>query len=447
MITALLLVALAFPLAPVRERWVVGLPRNSAAAMEIRSALERYPVAGRLPFAWAVDLSPEELAQVRSFSVRYLEKDQPLTVSKRQTADCFGEQWTLRPVDGFPPSATMDIESAWEVVTGDRSVRIAVVDDGVEAEHPELAGRVVGAVNLSDDGLPPGALSLRDDHGTQTAGIIGAARDGIGITGVCPDCALLSVRLLGDGGPDDLYQTSSFAAASAISWAVENGAAVINNSWGPPDGNPFSPNAPRSSYALPLALDDAIDFAVTEGRSGLGTVLVWSAGNGGEPIAYDAFARDPRVLAVGSIDFTGRRAVYSDWGSALDLMTPSSGESGDPAVFATDRLGALGDSARNDVACADADACSEVCLEDFTREFGGTSASAAHVAGIAGLIASRYPELTAAQIIESMLLSAIPVDGLGASGVPSPRYGYGRVDPAAALAEAGAALSGRTRFF
>ncbi|MEM6533274.1 MAG: S8 family serine peptidase [Myxococcota bacterium] len=431
-----------------KQRWIVGLPGDPMDARVLTHQLERFDVAGRLPFAWAIDVSPEELGQLESLKVRYLEMDRVFVVQKRQSVDCTSVQWTLRPLDGFPTS--LQIDDAWAINTGfvqgvdANRVTVAVVDDGIEGAHPELNGRIEGATNLSGDGLEPGELDARDEHGTQTAGVIAAARDSVGMSGVCPDCALLSVRLLGDGGPGDLYEVSSFAAANAISWAVDNGADVINNSWGPPDGNPFAPNAPRESYPLPRALDDALNYAVTEGRDGLGAVVVWSAGNGGEPIGYDAFARDPRVITVGSVDFSGRRAVYSDWGLALDLVTPSSGSDGDPAVLTADRLGPLGGSAKNETACAVADPCDEVCLEDYTRDFGGTSASAAHVSGIAALLIAEYPTLTAAQVIEALLESARPMDSLGPR---SSRYGFGQVDALGAFVLAGEATGTQTRSF
>ncbi len=443
------------PPKPLNRRILVGVPLEPEQRAETFDALRsagHTPVT-RLPFLVAIDAPRAAMDTLRTLPhVRWVEEDETLWVEKRQTVDCFSEQWPLQATPGFPNETNIGVEDAWLATTGfftgssDR-VRVAVVDDGIEPLHPEFFGRFLMAVNLSGDGLIAEELAPRDDHGTQTAGVIASARDGLGVTGVCPDCALLSVRLLGDGGPSDLYRLSSLYAAEAIAWAVDNGAAVINNSWGPPDGNPNTPEAPRTRVELPDALDDALTYAVTQGRDGLGTVVVWSAGNGGEPIAYDAYASDPRVIAVGSIDASARRARYSDWGSALDLVTPSSGNDEQPAIITTDRLGALGGSAINEGACAINPPCSEVCLEDFTTEFGGTSASAAHVSGAAALLIARYPSLTAPQVIEALRLSARPLDALGERDGFSPRYGFGRLDVATALSVAGTASGDLTRAY
>ena len=409
------------PLNPVespRVRVLVGLPLEDEPR---RNVLRTLSVSGisplsLLPFLAAVEVQRSEIPALRELAhVRWAEEDLELRLALRQSSDCSAVQWPLGRGEDFPDSVDIRVEDAWLETTGflvggDTRVRVAVVDDGIEASHPEFAGRIAAVANFSDDGLASSEIANRDSHGTQTAGVIGAARDGSGVDGVCPDCALLSARLLGNGGPDNLYSTSSLAAAQAITWAVDQGADVIANAWGPPDGNPNTPDAPRISVELPPALNDALNYALREGRDGLGTVIVWSAGNGGEPIGYDAYASDPRVLAVGSIAADARRASYSDWGSALDLVTPSSGSATQPGISTADRLGALGSSALNAGACATAGPCDEVCLEDYTRQFGGTSASAGHVAGAAALLLAHRPELTAPQVFEALQESAVPLD-------------------------------------
>ncbi|MEO0812749.1 MAG: S8 family serine peptidase, partial [Myxococcota bacterium] len=438
-----------------RVRVLVGLPLEDEQRRDTIRTLSDFgiPPLTTLPFLAAVEVRRSEIPALRELeNVRWVEEDLELRFTSRQSIDCSAVQWPLGRGEGFPDAVDIRVEDAWLETTGffvggGTRVRVAVVDDGLEASHPEFTGRVIAEANFSDDGLASSEIANRDSHGTQTAGVIGAARDGTGVDGVCPDCALLSARLLGNGGPDNLYSTSSLAAAQAITWAVDQGSDVIANAWGPPDGNPNTPDAPRITVELPPALDDALGYALREGRDGLGTVIVWSAGNGGEPIGYDAYASDPRVLSVGSIAADARRAGYSDWGSALDLVTPSSGSTTQPGISTADRIGALGSSALNAGACAAADSCDEVCLEDYTRQFGGTSASAGHVAGAAALLLAHRPDLTAAQVFEALQESAVPLDSIATENGFSPRYGYGRLDARAALDRAASYDGALTRGF
>src|SRR5690606_12721200 len=123
---------------------------------------------------------------------------------------------------------------------------------------------------------------------------------------------------------------------------------------------------------------------------GLGTLVIWAAGNGNELVTYDGLAANPFVLAVGAVDAAGERAYYSDFGPPLFLVAPSSGGSSLPAVITTDLSGGAGESAG-----------------DYWDRFGGTSAAAALVSGAAALVVAAYPDLTAAQVAESLARSAM----------------------------------------
>ncbi|MCK5690202.1 S8 family serine peptidase, partial [Myxococcota bacterium] len=324
--------------------------------------------------------------------------------------------------------------------------RVAVIDDGFDLEHPDLApnfsaeGYDVSALPNGEADNDPSAESS-DFHGTQTAGVIAAVMNNdINITGICPECEILPVRLLGFGGPFDLYQSQSWVAAEAIIWAVEHGAAVINNSWGPPDGNPNEFLHSNELFNLPEVVSDAFTFASRCGRGGestrdnlcsdspgSGTLIVFAAGNGNEPLAYDGYASDPRTLAVGAINAQGLRTYYSDYGPQLDIVAPSGGRYPLPKITTTDLHGSAG-----------------LDVEDSTDQFSGTSASAAMVSAAAGLILSGYPELTLAQLKESLLLSAMAMDTDLAfyNEGRSQKYGYGRLDVSAALSLAASYESG-----
>ena len=383
----------------------------------------------RFPFAVVLDVTDVDTALrhlTKRPGIRWVEEDKPFPVVLRLVPDDprYPEQWALHITELAEPAAPINVEAAWDQTTGQTSagnpVRVAVVDDGIDTTHTDLIGNIVAGKDIYSDDDDPTATS-HDTHGTQTAGVIAARGfNGIGITGVCPTCEISAIRLIANGGPSDLYTTGSSAAA-AIQWAVDHGAAVINNSWGPPDGNRFDPLHPVATHPIPRALADALHYAATQGRDGLGTVVVWSAGNGNEPMIYDGFASDPRVIAVGSISAAGVRAYYSDFGPPLGLVAPSSGPSLSPGILTTDLAGSDGlDSG------------------DYFDGYGGTSAAAAFVSGVAALVIAHRPELTAAQVTEALYIGAHPIDPQRGQyvGGKSQLYGHGRVDAAGALAAA-----------
>lgn len=415
------------------------------AAISALAAQANGTVLRRLPFA--VLLAVPNVANARKRlaghpDVAWLEREQIMRVALRSAPQpqdpYYAEAWHLTQPADTTPRVAIGVPDAWQTTLG-QDVRVAVVDDGFELTHPDLEARFapVGFDISSGNAEPDPSPASGDDHGTQTAGVLAAEMNDAGVVGVCPECTLLPVRLIGGGGPDDLYAVESTAAAEAIVWAVDQGAAVINNSWGPPDANPHNPADSSELFELPTALRDALHYAARCGRRppntdcaatpGLGTVVAWSAGNGSELVTYDRFASDPRVIAVGAINAAGHLSYYSDFGPTLDLVGPSSGRGAYPGIWTTDRTGSAGRSP-----------------DAYTNSYGGTSAASAMVAGVAALILRAHPELTAAQVTEALYTSAHPIDperGDYAASGRSRLYGHGRVDAAAAL-EAAATYSG-----
>lgn len=429
-----------------QTRWIVGFGAG-ATASQVVDVIHTHPniaCVRHLPFAASVDV--KSAADLRNAlanvpGVRYIEEDRRIVIRFRAPPNdpLYVQQWHLHSTPQADPSTSINAEPAWQVTLGQSAggpIRVAVVDDGFDLNHPDLVdrftslGRDFADAPLIDD--DPSA-SATDYHGTQTAGLIGATgNNGLGVIGVCPECELLPVRLIGNGGPNDLYEIDSSAAAEAIVWATDNGAAVINNSWGPPDGVYNNPQHDVLTFPIPTALRDALIYAATEGRNGLGSIITWSAGNGGELSTYDFFASDPRVLAIGAIDASARLARYSDFGPTVSLVAPSSGEPTHPDIYTTDLMGSAGASA-----------------DDYSSSFGGTSASAAIAAGAAALLVAAYPNLTAAQIIESLLVGASPIDptrGQYQNG-RSKLYGYGKIDIASSMLTAATYVDGCTAFF
>jgi hypothetical protein len=157
---------------------------------------------------------------------------------------------------------------------------------------------------------------------------------------------------------------------------------------------------------MPNVVEAAVLNAVTNGRDGLGTVIVWAAGNGSpiDTCSDDGYARHPSVIAVGASTNLGQHATYSEECPELDVVAPSAGGT---AALTTTRIG------------------------DYTSSFGGTSGAAPVVAGAVGLLLSAQPTLGPEHVQEILQSTATKLDngdaGYDAAG-HSDRYGYGRID-------------------
>ena len=279
---------------------------------------------------------------------------------------------------------------------------VAIVDEGIDEQHPEFAGRVIA-------GYPPRTLGrsrdVRRSHGTNVAGVILAG--GQAVTGIAPRAFLLPVAV-----PALSTKIGDPSEADGLRWAADHGADVICCAWAPP-----SPDG--DSGALPDHTRDALDHCLTHGRGGKGCVVVFSAGNDGFDLALNGYASYPGVIAVGACNAHGGHPAYSGWGEALWCVAPSN-DPGDPdsrwkTYTTTAPLGSLADG--------------EVF---YTTRFGFTSAACAVVAGICALIVAANPRLTAAEVRAVLRESCDKVDvesGSYDERGHSPLYGYGRPDP------------------
>jgi len=342
----------------------------------------------------------------------------------------FPHQWHLNNTgqNGALPGHDVEAPAAWDIARGDPGVIIAVIDDGVEFSHEDLQGdKFVPGYDFYDNDSDPSAVPSNEDfHGTAVIGVAAAnGNNGTGITGIAPGCRVMPIRLIGG-------ETSDEQDSKAIHWAAENGAWIISNSWGPPDGNPFIPGD-EVVYPLPDIVRAAIDYAADEGRGGKGCVIFWAAGNGNEPVGYDGYASYEKVIAVGACDARGIRSYYSDYGPELDICAPSDGGTS-PWIWTLDLMGSNG---YNSGSSFYGDASG-----NYTNNFGGTSSAAPLAAGVGALLLSCEPYLTREEIQERLQRTADRVDLAHANYDLSGRsvfYGYGRVN-------AFSALTGRGRF-
>ncbi|MEU7411781.1 type VII secretion-associated serine protease mycosin [Streptomyces sp. NPDC042638] len=291
-----------------------------------------------------------------------------------------GQQWGL---------SALHLKEAWQTTKG-QGVTVAVLDTGVEADHPDLTGNVLPAKDMIGFGAGPGDRTWAR-HGTAMAGIIAGHGHGPGDTdgvlGVAPEARILPVRvILEDGDPAraKARTTRGNALADGIRWAADHGADVINLSLGD-DSDSAHPEPGE---------DEAVQYALNKG-----VVVVASAGNGGDKGDHVSYpAAYPGVIAATAVDKYGTRAAFSTrrWYAAVSA----------PGV---------------DVVIADPD-------HKYYAGW-GTSAASAFVSGAVALIRSAHPGLAPAQIKKLLEDTArdAPVGGRDDS------RGFGMIDPAAAL--------------
>ncbi|MFV2178214.1 S8 family serine peptidase [Actinomadura sp. LOL_016] len=261
--------------------------------------------------------------------------------------------------------ATVRAERAWKWSTG-QDVTVAVLDTGVDANHPDLVGSVVNGPDLTGGGRPPGTRYW-GLHGTSMASIIAGHGHGRsrseGIMGVAPQSRVLSIRVtLENDDPlrraQRQQEGDGDAIAQGIRYAVDQGADIINMSLG--GGQQFYNGTPAQASAIRYALNR-------------GVVLIASAGNDGATANRKNFpAAYPGVIAVGALDRHLRLWEESNRHSHVSVCAPGvdivSADNGKGYVVGT-----------------------------------GTSASSAIVAGVAALVRARYPKLTPDEVRRALV--------------------------------------------
>ncbi len=301
----------------------------------------------------------------------------------------WSNQWALRQINA---------PQAWSSVTDTTALVVAVIDSGIRLDHPDLATQVwvnsgeTPGNYIDDDGngqiddvhgwhfyhgwtgttyVPMQDANIADDygHGTHVAGIIGAAtNNNVGIAGVAWGARVLPVKVLnqyGDGWYSDI--------AAGIVYAVDNGANIINLSLG---GTVDSP-----------VLREPIEYAQAHG-----VLVIAATGNTGGSVLYPA-AYDS-VLAVAATDQSDQRAAFSNFGPEVDVAAPG------VDIYSTWPW----------------------VTGYFTKS--GTSMAAPHVAGVAALVWTQWPQLSARQVAIKIMLTAVDVGDVGWDT----QTGFGRLE-------------------
>ncbi|NHN30918.1 S8 family peptidase [Paenibacillus agricola] len=268
----------------------------------------------------------------------------------------------------------VDTELGWTITKGSKDVIVAVVDTGVDLDHPDLVNQLVGGYNVVDVELPP-----MDDvgHGTHVAGVIGAIiNNRIGVAGMSWYNPIMPIKVLDHTGAG-----STYAVAQGIIWATDHGAKVINLSLG--------------NYADANFLHDAIQYAYDHD-----VVLIAASGNdnteqAGYPAAY------PEVFAVAAADAQRKKATFSNYGDYIDVAAPGVSIA---STYPHNQYASLS----------------------------GTSMASPHVTALAALIRSANPKLSNHEVMQIMRDTATDAGPVGKDKY----FGYGIIDVAAALRSA-----------
>lgn len=255
----------------------IGRVDSRVPSLELQAAIRRVPAARALPGTAPMLTTSFCPAQASSSS----------TAAPNDPA--FNRQWALENIASSTAQgkagADIDALEGWEVTVGSSNVLVAVIDIGVDIDHPDLAGRTVAGVDVVDDDGNPAPPDAADEHGTAVAGVTAASADnGEGIAGVDWRARILPVRFASGNGcalGTCAWDLAPEDTTLAIREAIDLGARVLVNAWGWPAG------APQGD--LEIEISDAV---------AAGAVVVFAAGDHQpaiSPVTFTCGVADPSV--------------------------------------------------------------------------------------------------------------------------------------------------------
>lgn len=256
--------------------------------------------------------------------------------------------------------------AAWDLSKGE-NVTVAVIDTGVDYQHPDLKNNMwqgpSGNYGYDFSGNTPDPMDYHG-HGTHVAGTIAATgNNSTGIIGVAPRVRVMALKVF--------PRAENSVISEAIKYAVDHGAKVINNSWGPVYHREQNP-----------VLEQVIDYAISKG-----VVVVFAAGNNNDDIRHYAPNNHPDVISVAATDRHDTKATYSNFGSGVTIAAPGS---------------------------------EILSLEWKSGNYNiksGTSMAAPHISAVCALIRSRFPALTPIQVKQKLTSTVDPVTGISVGRV------------------------------
>jgi thermitase len=377
---------------PALRRFAQGRLVLSSRPILGRSGVDDAARANGLDRDLVIELAPgsDLVQELAAWSARpeveWAERDWVVNTLVVPNDTYFTQQWGLKNTGQAPGNGTVDCDidadEAWDTTTGSTDVTIAIVDTGIDLNHPDLQSKIVAGYDFVNNDA-----TADDDnmHGTACGSLAAAlSHNATGITGVDWLARLMPIKVLGAGGSG-----STSDIVDGINWARTHGADVISMSLG---GGGFS-----SSF------NSAITTAFTAGVF----VVAASGNDNASSISYPALYSN--CFAVGALSPCNQRKSPSScdgenwWGSnygtGLDVLAP-----GVHLRSAT--------------------------INGYINDMNGTSGATPHVAGVAGLLKAADPGLTAAEIRDILRSSAVDMSTIGWDT----QTGYGRVNAAAALA-------------
>lgn len=307
--------------------------------------------------------------------VEFVEPNYKLHVSavNLPTDAQYSSQW------GLQGKESINAPKAWEITKGSRSVKIAVIDTGVDYKHPDLKDQMwvneaeqTGVKGVDDDGNGfiddiygydfannDGDPMDDNEHGTHCAGVIGASHNSIGVAGVMKDVQIVGIKFLKGSGSGD-----TAGAIKSIDYAIKMGVNVMSNSWGG--------EADEESKLLEEAIERARDR---------GIVFVAAAGNDSSNNDvrhnYPSDYVTDNIIAVGSHDSSGGKSYFSNYGkTTIDVFAPGS------SILSTVPGGRY-------------------------AKLSGTSMATPFVAGVVGLLLAQYPQMTYQEIKERLISTSV----------------------------------------
>ncbi len=381
------------------DRWILDFDEAAAGqsldSLVTTAGSDGWSVSGLGVGLYSLRTPSAGVAEIVSWAestpgITSIEPDFALGSALLPNDSAYGQLWGLSNLgqSGGVVDVDIDAPEAWRVTTGSRTVVIAVIDSGVDVNHPDLAGNIwqnpgeIPGNGIDDDGngfvddvsgwdFVSNDNRPQDDngHGTHVAGILGAVgNNAAGIAGVNWQVSILPLKFLDDSGSGST--ADAIAAMNYVATLRGQGVNIVaaNNSWG---GGGFS-SAMRSAISRLGDLD--VTFVAAAGNEGTN-----SDATPAYPASYDL----PNVISVAAIDRQGRLAGFSNYGqTAVDLAAPG------VSIYST--------TPGNSYAT-----------------YSGTSMAAPYVSGVVGLLAAAAPSATAADIRTAILETVAPMAELG----------------------------------
>ena len=422
-IAAAVAAAWEVPVGAQTDSWVIGLADGQTPESLSSLHFQTFTPTPFLPNAFiaassaAVDIAGTgyDIASLDVVNYVYPQIAQQLSTAAVPNDPLFGRQWHLQNTGqtGGTVGADANVVGVWDIYKGSGSV-IAVVDDGLQHAHPDLAPNYNASLSYDFNGNDPDPSPASSaGHGTAVGGVAAARGNNLlGVSGAAPEADLAGLRLLGGSVTDETI-------ANALSYENQS-IDIYSNSW-MPDGY----GVIRGDWPQTLA---AIESNVVNGRGGLGNIYVYAAGNGlqqEDNVNYNGLANSRYTIAVAAVDHRGIQSSYSGPGAPLLVAAYSNG--GGAAITTTTLVG------RGNLADPEGSF-------DYTSSFGGTSSATPLVSGVIALMLEANPDLTWRDVQHVLVNSArhnhssdSGWDYNGAGHLISYKYGFGAIDAQAAV--------------